>query len=141
MFVSFLIFLALLVGSLSRVYSKKEPISKIEHDCLGCHEEIKLLKEGTRHDPLPCSRCHSKLEDHLKDLNKRPETHLEISICGKCHPLQYETFLQVHLKSKAKVEKSTTTGRSPNFDRLLNPHGFIKEHNEPDPTGSCSLII
>ena len=129
------IFLVILVGSFSKVYSKKESLLKQDLSCMECHEEIKSLKEGTKHASLSCSRCHSQFEEHLKDPNKKPETNLDLSLCGQCHPSQYETFLQVHLKSKAKVEKSTTTGRSPTFGRLLNPHGFIKEHNEPRSHG------
>ena len=39
--------------------------------------------------------------------------------------------MSVNLKSKAKVEKATTTSRSPTFDKLMTPHGFTKEHDEP----------
>ena len=39
--------------------------------------------------------------------------------------------MSVNLKSKAKVEKATTTSRSPTFDKLMMPHGFTKEHDEP----------
>jgi formate-dependent nitrite reductase cytochrome c552 subunit len=33
--------------------------------------------------------------------------------------------------SKPKVEKATTTSRSPLFDTLMRPHGFTREHAEP----------
>jgi nitrite reductase (cytochrome c-552) len=116
---------------LSFAYSKKENISKEEASCYQCHEEVKSLKVGNKHSSLPCSRCHSKLTDHLRDFKKIPDTNLELILCGRCHPSQYETFVSVNLKSKAKVEKATTTSRSPTFDKLMTPHGFTKEHDEP----------
>ena len=120
-----------LVFYLSYARSAKETISKEETTCYQCHEEIKSLKKGNKHASLPCARCHNKLAEHLKDPEKLPGTNLELSLCGKCHPSQYESYLSVNLKSKAKVEKATTTSRSPTFDKLLAPHGFTKEHDEP----------
>jgi formate-dependent nitrite reductase cytochrome c552 subunit len=116
---------------ISLARSAKETVSKEEATCFQCHEEIKSLKAGNRHAPLPCAKCHSKLSEHLKDPEKKPETNLELSLCGGCHPSQYQTFVSVNLKSKAKVEKATTTSRSPTFDLLMMPHGFTKEHDEP----------
>jgi formate-dependent nitrite reductase cytochrome c552 subunit len=120
-----------LIFCLSFASSKKETIPKGEASCYQCHEEIKSLKVGNRHASLPCANCHSKLAEHLKDPEKNPETNLELSLCGGCHRFQYETFMSVNLKSKAKVEKATTTSRSPTFDKLMTPHGFTKEHDEP----------
>ncbi len=111
--------------------SAKEPPIKEDAKCYQCHEEIKSLKVGNKHAALPCGRCHSRLTDHLKDPEKLPETKLELSLCGQCHASQYETLMSVNLKSKAKVEKATTTSRSPASDKLLMPHGFTKEHDEP----------
>jgi formate-dependent nitrite reductase cytochrome c552 subunit len=116
---------------LSFAYSKKENISKEEASCYQCHEEIKSLKVSNKHASLLCARCHSKLTEHLKDPEKLPETNLELILCGRCHPSQYETFVSVNLKSRAKVEKATTTSRSPTFDKLMTPHGFTMEHDEP----------
>jgi len=120
-----------LIFYLSYARSAKETISKEEATCYQCHEEIKSLKVGNKHALLPCARCHSKLNEHLKDPEKLPGTNLELSLCGKCHSSQYETYISVNLKSKAKVEKATTTSRSPTFDKLMTPHGFTKEHDEP----------
>ncbi|MGQ9638282.1 MAG: ammonia-forming cytochrome c nitrite reductase subunit c552 [Thermodesulfobacteriota bacterium] len=131
----FLASMIILIVYLPDAYSKKDSISKQDLVCLECHEEIKSLKRGTKHAFLPCSRCHSKFEEHLSNWERSPETHLEASLCGQCHPSQYETFIQVNIKSKAKVEKSTTTSRSPTFEKLLSPHSFIKEHNEPRSHG------
>jgi formate-dependent nitrite reductase cytochrome c552 subunit len=120
-----------LIFYLSYARSAKETIPKNEATCYQCHEEIKSLKVGNKHAPLPCGKCHGKLEEHLKDPEKLPDTNLELSLCGQCHPSQYETYISVNLKSKAKVEKATTTSRSPTFDKLMTPHGFTKEHDEP----------
>ena len=111
--------------------SAKEAAPKGAGECYQCHEQIKLLKIGSKHTPLQCSKCHTKLSEHLEDPEKKPETNLELSLCGGCHPSQYETYISVNLKSKAKVEKATTTSRSPTFDQLMMPHGFTKEHDEP----------
>ncbi|MFB3886072.1 MAG: ammonia-forming cytochrome c nitrite reductase subunit c552 [Thermodesulfobacteriota bacterium] len=116
---------------LSLARSAKESTPKGEGVCLECHETIKSLKVGTKHASLSCERCHSKLAEHLKDPLNLPETNLELSLCGRCHPFQYETFVSVNLKSRAKVEKATTTSRSPTFDLLMMPHGFTREHDEP----------
>ena len=119
------------ISYISDARSARDNIPKEGATCYPCHEEIKSLKVGSKHTPLPCSRCHGQITKHLKDPEKLPDTSLESGLCGKCHPSQYETFMSVNLKSKAKVEKSTTTSRSPTFDKLLMPHGFTKEHNEP----------
>ena len=111
--------------------SQKKPVQREETSCYSCHELIQSLKDGNKHASLPCSKCHSNLNEHLKDPDKAPETNLELSLCGQCHPFQYETLMAVNLKSKAKVDKSTTTSRSPTFDKLMMPHGFTKEHDEP----------
>jgi len=111
--------------------AKETDLAKGEASCFSCHEEIKLLKVGNKHATLLCAKCHGKLPEHLKSPEKIPDTNLELTLCGSCHPSQYETLMSVNLKSKAKVEKATTTSRSPASDRLLAPHGFTKEHDEP----------
>ncbi len=120
-----------LIFCFSCILSAKDMIPRQEAACYECHEEIKSLKAGSKHGPVGCSTCHSQLAEHLKDPEKKPGTNLELSLCGKCHPSQYETLMSVNLKSKAKVEKATTTSRSPASDKLLMPHGFTKEHDEP----------
>ncbi|RCK77695.1 MAG: Cytochrome c552 precursor [Ignavibacteriae bacterium] len=103
----------------------------MEEGCFECHEEIKELYKGQKHSKQNCTSCHNYLQQHLDDPDKKPLTNLEISNCGRCHREQYESYFHVNLESKAKVEKSTTTSRSPLFDKLLSPHGFTKEHAEP----------
>ena len=127
----FVIFFLSVISYLSFAHSKKETIPKAEASCYQCHEEIKSIKVGNKHASLPCGRCHSKLAEHLNDPESIPETNLELFLCGRCHPSQYETFVSINLKSRAKVEKATTTSRSPTFDKLMTPHGFTKEHDGP----------
>ena len=127
----FIFVLSSLAFWLSFSYSMKEATPTGESSCYQCHEEIRSLKAGNRHASLSCGRCHGRLTEHLKDPEKNPDTNLELSLCGSCHRFQYETLMSVNLKSKAKVEKATTTSRSPTFDKLMTPHGFTKEHDEP----------
>ena len=124
---SFLVFSS---ASSVAVAQRKTP-SKPDESCYECHEQIKTLKVGTKHATVACSTCHAQLDGHLANPEQKPETNLELSLCGRCHPSQYETYLSTNLKSKAKVEKGTTTSRSPTFDKLMTPHGFTKEHDEP----------
>jgi nitrite reductase (cytochrome c-552) len=114
---------------------QKTPVPKMEDECTSCHDEIKSLKVGNKHASLSCAVCHGKLPEHLANPEVLPETNLELSLCGRCHPFQFETLMAANLKSKAKVEKATTASRSPMSDLLLMPHGFTKEHDEPRSHG------
>ena len=130
LFVSAFCFLSL-IFYLTYALPARETIPKEDATCYGCHEQIKSLKVGNKHASLLCSGCHGQLSEHLEDPEKVPGTNLDPGLCGRCHPSQYETLMSVNLKSKAKVEKATTTSRSPASDKLLAPHGFTKEHDEP----------
>ncbi len=101
--------------------------------CYECHEEIKDFHTKGKHSKVNCITCHSKLDEHAKDPSVRPVTNLEHSNCGRCHREQYESFVSVNLAKheRVKKEKATSTGRSPNFDKLMRPHGFTREHAEP----------
>jgi formate-dependent nitrite reductase cytochrome c552 subunit len=68
---------------------------------------------------------------HLKDSATKPVTSLELATCGSCHKDQYDSFYRVNFDAQARKEKGGPTGRSPMQDKLLAPHGFTKEHNEP----------
>jgi len=107
-----------------KLFQKEKPLATRGH------EEIKSLKVGNKHASLPCAKCHSNLKEHLKDAEKLPGTNLDLSLCGKCHASQYETYRSVNLKSKARVEKATIPA-GPHLDKLMTPHGFTKEHDEP----------
>ncbi len=107
----------------------KQPIA-VER-CYGCHGPIKELHVGNKHRKLNCAECHSGLDLHLKERAKKPDTNLTLANCGRCHKEQYESFIAVNLESKPKVEKATTTSRSPLFDSIMMPHPFTREHAEP----------
>ena len=104
---------------------------KGDTQCLTCHNEIQALRTGGKHQGLPCLTCHSGLDKHLADATVRPITNFDLAVCGTCHRDQYNTFLTVNLRSGAKIEKATPTGRAPALDKLLMGHGFTKEHAKP----------
>jgi nitrite reductase (cytochrome c-552) len=103
----------------------------IRETCYSCHDEIKALKEKSKHAAQPCSTCHSGLKEHLDDYEKKPVTVLEASLCGSCHKNEYQSFFKVNYEAQARKEKGIPTGRSPMMDKLLAPYGFTIEHNEP----------
>lgn len=100
-------------------------------DCFECHEEVEALHKGSKHAELDCGTCHSGTADHLKDSANRPVTDLELATCGGCHQDQYDSYYRVNYNAEARKEKGIPTGRSPMQDKLIAPHGFTKEHNEP----------
>lgn len=99
--------------------------------CFDCHSDIKNLSTSGKHAKVVCTTCHGSLEGHMKDPDTKPVTKMDHATCGACHKEQYESFIAVNLESKAKVEKATFKSRSPLFDKLMLPHGFTKEHDEP----------
>ncbi|QXE92744.1 ammonia-forming cytochrome c nitrite reductase subunit c552 [Geomonas subterranea] len=108
--------------------------------CYDCHDEVKALKEGSKHAKLSCKVCHDKLDAHMSDPEKnKPVTVIDQSLCGKCHKEQYESFFEVNYEASARKEKGTPTGRSPMQDKLLAGHGFTFEHAEP--RGHAFMVI
>lgn len=99
--------------------------------CYACHKEIQEMKVGTKHQGVNCGICHINALDHARDITKKPVTKMDHATCGQCHKDQYESFVANNLQSKPKVEKATTTSRSPLFDQLMMPHPFTREHAEP----------
>ena len=99
--------------------------------CYACHGPIKEIHARSKHGKLNCMECHSGLDLHLKERAKKPDTNLTLANCGRCHKEQYESAVSVNLESKPKVEKATTTSRSPLFDAIMMPHPFTREHAEP----------
>jgi formate-dependent nitrite reductase cytochrome c552 subunit len=136
------VFLTLAIPfSLTYAQKEKKPATKPktqavksvdEATCFGCHTEIQALKGRGKHAKgLNCAVCHPDTSGHLADSATKPVTLLDPASCGACHKEQFQTLMEVNLKSRAKVEKSTTTSRSPLSDKLLMPHGFTWEHDEP----------
>ncbi|MCX8070389.1 MAG: hypothetical protein N2738_07790, partial [Thermodesulfovibrionales bacterium] len=99
--------------------------------CYGCHTNIKDFHAKGKHAKINCAECHSDTNLHLADSKNKPVTNLDLSNCGRCHKEQYESLVHVNLESKPKVEKATSTSRSPLFDAIMMPHGFTREHAEP----------
>jgi len=115
--------------------AKSKPAAKIAADgrakCYECHDEIKALKEGSKHAALACKSCHGNMDAHMDDPEKnKPVTTIDQALCGKCHQDQYDSFYKMNYESAARKEKGTPTGRSPQQDKLLEPYGFTYEHNE-----------
>jgi nitrite reductase (cytochrome c-552) len=116
---------------------KSRPPKEVDEAvCFGCHTEVQdLMVRGKHWKKIDCGTCHGKTKAHLEDTGQKPATNLSAEGCKGCHLDQWKTFTEVTLKSKAKLEKATTTSRSPTFDKLMAPHGFTKEHDEPRSHG------
>jgi formate-dependent nitrite reductase cytochrome c552 subunit len=118
--------------SAAQTAPKAEKAEKVNAaDCFGCHVEVQSLWKGSSHADLGCGACHAGMQAHLKNQQERPGTDLNPEVCSECHRDQYETFFQVNWDSPARQEKGIPEGRSPQQDKLLAPHGFTVEHNEP----------
>jgi len=107
--------------------------------CYECHEEVKVMKEGSKHAKLTCDTCHQGLPEHLTSSGVKPVTTIDQALCGKCHQDQFESFFKVNHEAQARKEKGVPNGRSPMQDKLLAGHGFTFEHNEP--RGHAFMVI
>lgn len=107
--------------------------------CYGCHEEVKALKEGSKHARLSCESCHDNLKEHLANYENKPGTNLDPAKCGSCHKNEYDSFFTVNYEAQPRKEKGIPTGRSPMQDKLLAGHGFTFEHNEP--RGHAFMVV
>lgn len=115
---------------------KADPIEPVgQTECYSCHTNIEEFHTSGRHATVNCAHCHDARE-HVEaaeenDIGVRPVTRLDHSACATCHLAQYNSFIEVNLHSKARVEKASFKSRSPMFDKLIAGHGFAKEHAEP----------
>src|SRR4051794_13690772 len=50
--------------------------------CYQCHEDVKALKESSKHAKLACETCHEKLKEHLADSDRKPTTKIDSALCG-----------------------------------------------------------
>lgn len=73
--------------------------------CYGCHEEVKALKEGSKHARLACDSCHDKLKEHLANYETKPGTNLDPAKCGSCHKNEYSSFFTVNYDAQPRKEK------------------------------------
>ena len=115
---------------------KAAPLAPVEEKkCYSCHENIEEFHSKGRHATVNCAHCHDAVQ-HAKDADEdkmgtRPVTRTDHQACATCHRAQYNSFVDVNLQSKARVEKASYKSRSPMFDKLMSGHGFVKEHAEP----------
>lgn len=126
--------LAALAAPVFSVAAKNKPVvgKKGAVACYECHDEIKTMKENSRHAKLACETCHDDLAKHMESMGEvKPITKVDATVCGKCHKDQYDSFFKMNYESAARKEKGVPTGRSPQQDKLLAGHGFTFEHNEP----------
>jgi len=107
-------------------------------NCYSCHKDIQEFHVGSKHADVNCAYCHTGSDEHLK-LEGKPKAPAQASIgtrvdhhaCGVCHQEQLNTFATMNYDSHAKVEKADPRSVSPLFDKLMQPHGFTREHAEP----------
>ncbi len=103
---------------------KADPLVPVEEKkCYSCHENIEEFHAKGRHATVNCAHCHDAVQ-HAKDADEdkmgtRPVTRMDHQACATCHRPQYNSFVEVNLHSKARVEKSTYKSRSPMFDKLM----------------------
>ncbi|OGP65189.1 MAG: cytochrome C [Deltaproteobacteria bacterium RBG_13_47_9] len=126
--------LVLLLGLTAAATSKgaAKPVKDGKEQCYQCHDEVKALKEGSKHAAIPCGTCHGELAKHVESQSAvKALTRIDASVCGKCHKDQFGSFHKVNYEAAARKEKGVPVGRSPMQDKLLAGHGFTFEHNEP----------
>ena len=101
--------------------------------CYACHAPIREFHAGNKHQGVGCASCHDGLPAHLANAAQRPVTKTDPAVCGTCHENQFRTMYSMNWEKTARKSKSLAAGPSPNpaFDKLMSPHGFTREHNEP----------
>jgi formate-dependent nitrite reductase cytochrome c552 subunit len=101
--------------------------------CWQCHKPIREFRDAGKHQNVGCNDCHSELDKHSANEKHRPPTNMDPATCGSCHKNQYDSMYKMNPEKLARSEKSQYKGPSPNpsFDKLMFPHGFTREHNEP----------
>ncbi len=84
--------------------AKAKPANDGRAQCYECHEEVKALKEGSRHASLSCATCHGKMDEHMKDPEiSRPLTVIDQALCARCHKQQYDSFVSVNYEAHARM--------------------------------------
>jgi nitrite reductase (cytochrome c-552) len=97
--------------------------------CYECHEAIKDFHSGSAHKTVGCDSCHGGLDTHKAKGKGQPTTNMDPANCGSCHQNQYRTLYTMNTEKTASKEKSVGTFTA--MDKILMPHGFTREHNEP----------
>ncbi len=117
----------LLAGAPAAAQNKAKPYDAT--DCYDCHQEVKAFHAGSAHKTVGCDACHGGLDTHKPKGKGRPTTKTDSGNCGGCHENQFRTLYTMNTDKTAHKEKAVATGGA--FDKLLAPHGFTREHNEP----------
>jgi len=102
--------------------------------CYSCHDNIEEFHAKGKHAKVNCASCHTGTDEHLASKDKKaakPVTLMDHRVCGSCHKDQYDSFVKLNYESPARLEKATSKGRSPLFDKLMEGYGFTFEHGEP----------
>jgi len=135
--------LALLLGpALAQAQDKKleRPVATIKasmpktkaydaKDCYECHEAVKGFHVDSAHKSVGCDACHGGLDTHRPKGKGRPTTNMDPANCGTCHQNQFRTMYTMNLEKTAHKDKTVATFTT--MDKILAPHGFTREHNEP----------
>ena len=98
-------------------------------DCYECHAEVKAFHVDGGHKTVGCDSCHGGLDTHKAKGKGRPTTNMDPASCGACHDNQYRSMYNMNTEKKAHKEKTVATFGA--MDKILTPHGFTREHNEP----------
>ena len=98
-------------------------------DCYECHEAVQGFHEGSAHKSVGCDSCHTGLDTHRRAGKGRPVSKTDPAACGSCHENQFRTMYAMNTDKTAHKEKAVASGGA--IDKLLMPHGFTREHNEP----------
>ena len=98
-------------------------------DCYDCHEDVKGFHQTSSHKSVGCDSCHGGLDTHKPKGKGRPTTNMDPANCGTCHQNQFRTLYTMNTEKTAHKEKTVATGTA--MDKILTPHGFTREHNEP----------
>ena len=97
--------------------------------CYECHDAIKDFHDTNAHKTVGCDSCHGGLETHRAKGKGRPTTNMDPANCGKCHENQFRTMYTMNPDKTAHKDKTVPTFTA--MDKILTPHGFTREHNEP----------
>jgi formate-dependent nitrite reductase cytochrome c552 subunit len=97
--------------------------------CYKCHDAVQEFHQTSSHKAVGCDSCHGGLDTHRAKGKGRPTTNMDPANCGTCHTNQFQTMYTMNAEKTAHKEKSVATFAT--MDKILMPHGFTREHNEP----------
>ena len=123
-------FLLAFAGAQAGAQGTNARASKFDtRSCFQCHDAIQEFHTGGTHKTVGCDACHGGLEPHRAKGDGRPTTNMDPANCGSCHENQYRTLYMMNMEKTAGKDKTVATFTA--MDKILAPHGFTREHNEP----------